>query len=85
MRIPLNTHTHGHMNMCTCWSGVCGLSLVVVRQHDEVCRDQKRKESASWATMCDRRYQRTGAGSSVTDSHHTSSHPPETLGVVLSR
>lgn len=26
--------------------------------------------------MCDRRYQRTGAGSTVTDSHHTSWHQP---------
>ncbi len=67
-----HTHTHTHTNMQTHGSAVGGLSLVVVRQHDEVCRDQKRKESASWAVMCDRRYQRTGAGSTVTDSHHTS-------------
>lgn len=35
------------------------------------CGDSQRKESASWAVMCDRRYQRTGAGSTATDSHHS--------------
>ena len=75
IKLAYNPHTaarHIHMNMHIHGSAVCGLSLVVVRQHDEVCRDQERKESASWAVMCDRRYQRIGAGSTVTDSHHTS-------------
>ena len=80
-----HTHTHTHRNRHTHGSVICGLCLVVVRQHDEVCRDWRRKESASWAVMCDRRYQRTGAGSTVTDSHHTSWHPPKAPGVVLSR
>lgn len=71
-----SAHTRTHTITPTHGSAICGLSLVVVRQHDEVCRDWRRKESASCAVMCDRRYQRTGAGSTVTDSHHTSWHQP---------
>lgn len=37
--VLLSVHTHIHMNMHTHGSAICGLSLVVVRQHDEVCRD----------------------------------------------
>lgn len=58
---PLTTRICMHTGQqCVGWALLSG---------DSMMKWLERKESASWAVMCDRRYQRTGAGSTIIDSH----------------